>query len=452
MYLKNRLCILCSLLLAGLMASCLGDEEEYEYVVSTDAELVGFIISHDSVPELATTLFTIDQERNLIYNRDSLLYTTVIPDSIKAIVTYISGSGLDGNVLDITNLAEGDSTWIASGDSLDITKPLKLKVYAPDQATTKVYTFRLNIHTLNPDSIRYDKVASGLSFLQTDETKTIAYNGKFFTYSKIANQLQLYSSSNAIDWQAETLSGLPENTVIKDILPTTNQVFAYTDNGDLYTTNDANANLWRKIDPEYPVISILGFLNAGDNQTEGLSMIVNKGGTKVFAFTNDATEWLYGEAVPDNFPLHDFSSCSSIQLKIGRITLIGGISGNGAVQNAVWSTQNGLYWAKLTGERYTFPPLTGANAFFYNNELWLLNGKLTDDTFNKEIYYSIDGGTTWLTKSLSVFQLPEEYEPRYLSSVVTDSENKYFYIIGGTQSGFLPEIWKGCLNKAEFAY
>ncbi|MDR3339548.1 MAG: DUF6242 domain-containing protein, partial [Candidatus Symbiothrix sp.] len=246
MYLKNRLCILCSLLLAGLMASCLGDEEEYEYVVSTDAELVGFIISHDSVPELATTLFTIDQERNLIYNRDSLLYTTVIPDSIKAIVTYISGSGLDGNVLDITNLAEGDSTWIASGDSLDITKPLKLKVYAPDQATTKVYTFRLNIHTLNPDSIRYDKVASGLSFLQTDETKTIAYNGKFFTYSKIANQLQLYSSSNAIDWQAETLSGLPENTVIKDILPTTNQVFAYTDNGDLYTTNDANANLWRK--------------------------------------------------------------------------------------------------------------------------------------------------------------------------------------------------------------
>jgi hypothetical protein len=240
--------------------------------------------------------------------------------------------------------------------------------------------------------------------------------------------------------------------VIKDILPTTNQVFAYTDNGDLYTTNDANANLWRKVNTEYPVISILGFLNAGDNQTEGLSLIVNKAGTKVFAFTTDAVEWLYGEAVPDNFPLHDFSSCSSIQLKIGRITLIGGISGNGAVQNAVWSTQNGLYWAKLTGERYTFPPLTGANAFFYNNELWLLNGKLTDDTFNKEIYYSIDGGTTWLTKSLSVFQLPEEYEPRYLSSVVTDSENKYFYIIGGTQSGFLPEIWKGCLNKAEFAY
>jgi hypothetical protein len=440
------------LLLAGLMASCLGSEEEYEYVVSTDAELLGFMISHDSVPELATLTFTIDQERNLIYNHDSLPHNTVIPDSCKAIVTYVSGSGSENNVLDITNLAEGDSTWIASGDSLDITKPLKLKVYAPDQATTKVYTFQVNIHTLNPDSIRYDKIASDLSFLQTDETKTIAYSGKFFTYSKIENQLQLYSSSNAVDWQAETLSGLPGNTVIKDILPTNNQVFAYTNNGDLYTTNDANANLWRKINTEYPVVSILGFLEAGDNQTEGLSTIVDKQGTKVFAFTGDATEWLYGEAVPDNFPIHDFSSCSRIQLKIGRITNVGGISGNGTVQNAAWSTQNGLYWAKLTGERYSFPPMTGANAFFYNNELWLLNGKLTDDTFNEEIYYSIDGGTTWQTKSLSVFLLPTEYEPRYFSSVVTDSENKYFYIIGGTQSGFLPEIWKGCLNKVEFAY
>ena len=450
----NGIYVLWLYILLSLMASCLGSNDYNELYSITDAELVFFgLYENDSLPELEKVVFTIDQRGpvGLIYNYDSMAFLTELPE--KVFITYVSGSGMD-NLLNIT---DGDSIWLKTGDSIDISKPLSLKVYALDGITTKLYTAQLNIHQVDPDSVQFSRVASELPFLQTEDTKTVVFNDYFLTYSKTGGQIQLHSSQDAVNWTQETVSGLPANAVIKGIQSNGVRLFAYTEDGELYVRYDLSIDQWIVVNKpaSIKVKSILGYLNAGPKQPEGLSLVVEANGINTFAFTEDLVHWEYDSIspipIPDNFPLYDFSSYSYELMLTGRITIFGGISSDGTLLNTVWSTENGRYWAKLSGEMNTFPPLEGANVFYYNNEFWLINGK-SEGYFNMFIYYSRDGGVTWQVKAEEKYSTPEEYIPRYNASLVPDKENKYFYIIGGIHDGILPEVWKGFLNKMEFEH
>jgi hypothetical protein len=451
------------------MASCLGsnsnNNDDYPW---TDAEIVNFSLSSDSLSTLANVVFTIDQRAGLIYNYDSMAYQTAL--KYKPIITYTSGAGT-ANVLNITG---GDSIWVASGDSLSIVdslriyspdisdsltvyvpKTLTFRVYSLDAQTTKTYTMQLNIHQVDPDSMVYSRIDPELSFLKAEETKTVMLNNTFHTYSRINGLIQLHTSSDAINWTQETVSGLPVNVVISGIQSNGNQLFAYTDDGDLYVRHDLTVDEWLLVDKpsSIKIKSILGYLNASPNNPEGLSLIIETEGKNTFAFTKDFIQWDYDSTVsiPDNFPMTDFSTYCYELMYLQRITIIGGISSNGVVQNAVWATDNGRYWAKLTSDGVNvFPPLEGANAIYYNKEFWLMNGQ-SGGSYNKNIYYSVDGGITWQIKPEKC-TLPINYTGRYGASVVMDKDNKYFYIIGGKQAVNLTDIWKGGLNKMEFAH
>ena len=448
-------------ILAGSIASCFGGSNEYETFPLTDAELLDFRLYHnDSLPELEDVVFTIDQRGEgsfgLIYNYDSMAYMTELPE--KVFVDYLSASGMD-NVLNIT---DGDSIWLKSGDSIDISKPQTLKVFALDGVTTKLYIAQLNIHQVNPDSVQYNQIASDLSFLQTEDTKTVVFNERFLTYSRLNitpppgySSIQLHTMQDAALWIGE-FSKLPENTVIRGIQSNGNRLFAYTEDGELYIRYDLNADQWVQANKpaSIKIKSILGYLNAGHDQPEGLCMVVETDGINTFAFTEDFTHWEYDSISPtpiqDDFPLYDFSTHSYQVMLTERITIFGGTSINGVAQYSVWSTENGRYWAKLTGQIDIFPRLAGANIFYYNDEFWLINGIL-DDYYNENVYYSRDGGVTWQIKPED-YQLPEDYPERYNASLVADKDNKYFYIIGGKQTDVLPDIWRGHLNKLGFKH
>jgi len=443
--LKNGLYLLSFSLLASLMASCLGNNNYTgDTYPITDAELLSLSLTSDSVPLLKSVVFTIDQRTGMIYNYDSMAYQTVIRDSV--IIKYVSGVGTD-NVLNITG---GDSIWVKNGDSISISKPLTLRVYALDGETTKTYTLQLNIHQVDPDSMQYAQVASGLSFLQTGDTKTVAFNSQFLTYSRINNQIQLYSSSDAVHWTQKSFSGLPANVVIRGIQSNNNQLFAFTDDGRLYI--DSIGNQWELVNKpsSIKVKNILGYLSATSNNPEGLSLVVESEGVNIFALADkDFIQWNYDTTpVPNDFPLSGFSSHSYQQMYLSRINVFGGISADGRVQNATWTTSDGRYWAKLSNDNNALPRLEGANVFYYGNGFWLINGRVGNG-YNKKVYYSPDGGITWQLQPEKC-SLPNNYIGRYGASLVLDKDNKYFYIIGGKQTGVLSDIWKGFLNKVEF--
>ena len=457
--LKNGLYLLGLSMLVSLMASCLGGSSYDEDIYSlTDAELLSFSLSSDSVSGLASVVFTIDQQKGEIYNYDSMAYLAEIKD--KVIVKYISGTGTN-NVLNITN---NDSVWVKSGDSIDISIPQILKVFALDGETKKLYRVQLNIHQIDPDSVQYRRIASDLSFLQNEETKTVVFNKRFLTYTKFklpattgySDFIKLYSSTDAVNWAEEGVSELPANTVVKGIYSSGDRLFAYTETGELYVRIDDTMDQWIQVNKpsSIKVKSILGFLNVNPKQPqpEGLSMVVEADGIYKFALMKDFDQWEYSaNSIPDNFPLYVFSSHSHQVMLTERISIFGGVSLSGEAQNSVWSTENGLYWANLsTGSTNVFPPLKGANVFYYNQEFWLINGK-SGNNYNEEVYYSIDGGVTWLTKPAKCW-MPGDYSLRYNASLVVDKDNKYFYIIGGEHDAVLPEVWKGFLNKMEFEH
>jgi len=453
---KGLLFISLLLSIIGLLISCLGGNNGYDNIITEDAEILYFSLKSDSVPNLANVVFSIDQDQSVIYNNDSMPYLTEIKD--KVIVTYTSAAQTN-NVLNITN---GDSTWVSSGDSLDVSKPLKLRVYAVNGSTTKEYTMKLNIHQVDPDSVQYVQIASDQVFLQAENLQTILYKDNYFTFTQTNGEINLYSSSDAVNWTSVTLTGLPANTVIRGIQSSAERLFAYTSDGDYYVCADSTASDWSKINLPYPVVTILGYLKLGQGQpqlSEGLSLIVKKDGQNVFAFqaydnrlmNPVGSYWTYGDVVPVDFPLSEFASIQSERLKLGYVTIIGGLSSAGAMMNDVWSSGNGLYWAKLTNTTFIFPPLQGANVIAYNNEFWIINGKEKDGTYNRGVYFSKDGGTTWVLKGTQSLY-PDVYPRRYGASAVVDRNGINFYILGGRSEneGVLTDIWTGFINRQTF--
>ncbi|GHS91177.1 hypothetical protein FACS1894203_1470 [Bacteroidia bacterium] len=439
MNLRKGFYIFCSVIMISVLTSCLGSDDT-EVLIPIDAQITTFRVSHDSVPALDSLVFSIDHFKGLIYNHDSLRYGTEIQE--KVIVTFSTSAYA---VVDITHKEAGDSAIIASGDSLNLREIARLRVYAYS-GITKEYEVKLNIRQVDPDSIRYWKIVDDLGFPDAGQTKSVYFLQKHYTFTSTGNGVKLYGSSDAENWKEESIIGIPDDVIVSEIQNTGLTLFAYTASGRLYRST--NVTSWELVTTEYPVKAVFGYIEKTPIQEAGFVLLVEKEGKNIPAFTLDFANWSYGSELPESFPVSDFSSVKYNRMSLDRVTVIGGKSSSGNFQNTVWSTSNGVYWAKITDDkRGLFPVMEGFNAFIYNEMIYLLNGRILDGgDFNKVTYHSKDGGTTWQTDQEKTY-LPDEYEGRYGASVVVDKDN-YQYIIGGYQSaGPLKDVWKGILNK-----
>ena len=362
MNLRTGFCILLVALGLTCLFSCLGTSDDFPYEISTDAQLTSFSLSHDSLSVLATAKFSIDQTNSLIYNYDSLPYLT---DTAKiaslAIVNYTAGSGASPSIR--LEYLDGDTTWIANGDSLRLAPVFDLKLYAPG-GQSKTYTVHFNIHQIDPDSVQYHLATHAPTVTAPDSTLT--------------------------RYCPDTLK----------------------------------------------IVTYLGFLRP-DKQEE-LALIVKDKDVLRFAFAKDPVTYLLGEKIPENFPLTGFSVLNDRSFA-GRLTIIAGLQ-------SVWATDNGLYWVNLFDTIGDLPLIEGGNAFFYNGEIWFLNGKIVNGGYNSKVYFSIDGGRVWKEKPQKM-QAPASFPLRQDATVAVDEEGKYFYIVGGrNQGGTLGDVWKAALN------
>ena len=361
--------LLAALSLMGLF-SCLGEPDNIEYEISTDAQLISFSLSHDSLAVLATTKFSIDQANSLIYNYDSLPYLTNMNkiDS-RAIVTYTAGSGASPSIY--LEYLDGDTVWVASGDSLRLDTQFSLKLCAPS-GDWKTYTVHFNIHRMDPDSVQY--CLATLSDVPVVATP---------------------------DW--ETLTQHCPDTL--------------------------------------EVITCLGFLHP--DEQEGLTLIVKDKDDYRFAFSKDLVDYQLGEIIPDDFPWSTRFSVLNDRSFAGRLTIIANLQ-------SVWATDDGLYWTNLFGTEESLPLIEGGNAFFYNGEIWFINGKIVKGDYNSKIYFSSNGGVVWKEKPKKM-QPPAAFPLRLNAKVVVDADGKYFYTCEGqNQMGDLSDVWKIALNSRLF--
>ncbi|MDR1738215.1 MAG: DUF6242 domain-containing protein [Candidatus Symbiothrix sp.] len=153
MFLRKSFIAICSILMAVSLYSCLGNDDEFDDPIYTDAQIISLTFSHSDISELGETVFSIDQTKGAIYNLDSLPFLTVLPDSV--LLTYSTGTGT-GQSLQI--IAGADSIWKESGDSIHLENNLlEFICYAPN-GESQHYTVQVNIHQTDPDMVNYQQL------------------------------------------------------------------------------------------------------------------------------------------------------------------------------------------------------------------------------------------------------------------------------------------------------
>ncbi len=443
---------ICGVILVAL-TSCLGSDESEEYF-TTSAEILTFSVSHEKITALDSVIFHIDQVfeqgndsiTGHIYNKDSVRYG-VNPGNYRLSVKYTAGGyGFYNMVMDESGNIK-DSVWINPGDTLDFSKPLLLKSYAADMKKFKIYKAELNFAKTDPDSIQYKQIASNLNFLNAPESKTIGFNQQFYTYSQPAAVVVLNTSTDGKSWQSESLTGFPDNAVLASITESNGKLYLISQNNKMYVSPDARS--WTEIPVAYPVVTLMGAIQPGTMLSQLLSCVVKHDETLYFATTLGDGQFVLGNAVPSDFPAQGFASLSFERMQMHYLLVVGGQTGSGVIKNAVWSTENGLYWTLISekNEAGRFPAMTGANVLKYGQDgnLLLFNGKLSGGSFNKEVYQSKDNGIYW-QKLPNKYKFPATYSNRYNASAVLGDKN-IFYIFGGKQVNPVTDCWSGRQNK-----
>ncbi|MDL2224131.1 DUF6242 domain-containing protein [Bacteroidales bacterium OttesenSCG-928-M06] len=432
------------------MTSCLGDDNnEDDYIVSTDSQLTDVVLTSSRIPALATTSFTIDQVRSLVYNHDSLPFG-VDTTGVNVKLSYVTGSGFQNFQTDV----DGDTAWIANGDSVRIAQLSRFNIYAPN-GNKKEYIFKINIHQVDPDSMQYSLLSEHEPILSSGNNKTIFWGDAFYTYVRESNnEVRAYSAVDLKKWVEISLIDFPENVILSSIQITQRGLVAYTEDGFLCTGHIDQREIvtprpmeplgqkWNTHAFDYPVVSVLGDLKTPQGE-ERLSLILNKQGTSTFAYLSEGNLY-YGEPVPENFPVCNFSVVNNNQAS--SITVVESLA-------SVWSTINGTYWAHLDNPQQEYPHDKGGNAFMYAGKLYYLGGCSSDFTYSRDVYTSSDGGIVW-EKMEEKAQPFENYIPREQASLIVDQKGIYFYIIGGKNTTInaagLTDIWRVAVNSQLF--
>jgi hypothetical protein len=201
------------------------------------------------------------------------------------------------------------------------------------------------------------------------------------------------------------------------------------------------ATITQHCPPELEVVVCLGFLRPEVQRQ--LFLIVRDGTDLRFACSDDLRVYRLGDKVPADFPLAGFSTIHN-RAFAGEMTIISGLQ-------SVWMSNDGLYWSNIFDTTAPLPVIEGGNAFYYNDELWFMNGKIRDGEYNRKVYGSVNNGIVWTERTEKV-QVPEAFPLRRDAQVVVDADGKYFYISGGRNENTptLDDAWRAALNAKLF--
>ncbi len=472
-----------ALLLLGIFvicfSSCLGNDDESTYIPSGDAQVYYFHLQNDSIPALDSVKFTIDQLNGKIYNPDSMPYGTVIKE--KVVCTFTT-RGVAGIQVKQTALADTLSWWNTT-DSLDFTRPVEFVVTPMDGIHKKPYTAWINIHTVNPDSMAWRRLAEGIYppvesadlynkpvvMMSPDSTEywmfaTAIESGR--------NTYSLYKAplSGPADWRLETDHiAFPYDASLGESAPVVrldqmvwwNDTLIVPQQSGMAQTQlykSANGKDWEKVPlADTPFIqTILGVVGMPGRDNYLCTVALTPSGQLAFCRTPDLTTWEFEESeMPSGFPAGgNFASLSYENMYHPYLLLVGGReSQNGALLNTAWNTSDGLNWIKYESVLSPFDqPREGAMLTPYDGKFYLIGGTDAAGQTTRSIVYSTDRGLSWKpVDDLKVF--PADYNARSFASVHVDKENNLL-LFGGRESAssaWLDEVWSGKINRLGFA-
>ena len=460
------------------------DDDTYSFSTSTQTTLItGFGLQDDS--EVLTSLdsvhFTVDYDKGLIYNADSLPVGTNIT-GLKVTVDFLNTvSSAVFNITGATSQADTTIEYTSSmSTKLDFTGKTVLTVTSSDKSQVKDYEIKVLVHKVNPDLLvwpqewrrdlpGYDANITGHKAVkQGDLYRVLTYNGT------VCNLLTA-SSPNQGTWEKQTLD-LPFAPQVSSFTATDDALFVLAQDGTLYTSPDGVA--WSTCGVTWH--SVLG---AYDGRLLGIVA----GTDGYYHDEYPHSDGFNASLVEEGFPVSHSSSMiftDNTWTVSQQAMLVGGYDSKGNMLSDVWGF-DGMKWGKINNSHsqllpaladatlfsyYTYKTLPGVRRYGRQQTWFVMGGRKADGTLNGKIYLSNTQGIVWAeadSTSTQPSNMPNfygaqafvnfetltasgaSYLPRRVQSLVTSWECPFIYLMGGynDQGALLPYTWRGVYNR-----
>lgn len=502
------------LLTTVALPSCNKNNEEeesetyYGSMTTTSTLVSNFYFKSDAnvIDHLDSVFFSIDQERCVIYNADSLPVGTKVtallpvvsfPSTVSSAKFIVKG----GKVQSDTTITYTSS----STDSIDFSGNVQLQVTSNDGQYTRTYTIKVNVHQTEPDELYWSQLARRDLPNVTGTVKAVK------AVQRDADNyycLMLDGGDYVLSHAAHPAQGTWDKQVLS--FPFTPDVNSFTATSEAFYLLDTEGNLYRSDD-----------CTAWTSCGVKWSWLIGAYGDKVLGVNIDGGEYRYDEyprasgyalqVIDPEFPVKGGSAlalASNEWTDASQASFMGGVKSDGSLSNLVWG-YDGTRWGQVsnTSQTNVLPALSGAMLIPYvtykvsttnfkaeQRVTWLvLGGRTGSGSINNRVYASYNQGITWqvgfdglqlpthvtpgadaqafvLSKTLKASSnvnvwrgLPLRVESTWAHSImrkaasdrtqpVTEWECPYIYVFGGTTASgeVLNNVWTAVLTRLTY--
>lgn len=390
---------------------------------------------------------TINQRTLMIENMDSLLYGT----QLRSVLVNISYAG--SKLMYFTKIG-ADSIWLDynSTDSMDLRNPLKLMLIANNGLSSRLYTLKLNVHSVEGDSLYWKKAGDAVPQLQgMSQHCAIIVQGCLAVLGKTANTISLVERTSEGVWN-DSPTNLSFNADLQTVVKKGDSFFVSTAEGDIYTTEDGRN--WQKLN----IVQHPGLVLAGATSDYLYALMDGK---LYRCYKDELDEWNFqSEALDESSMALPSSEVKTLLMQQAngnqRLVLVGNRAGEDNKTSDVWSKMWGkgtseseaewVYFNQTEDNKCTLPQLEYLNLIQYDGKCMAFGGaSVAGKGTNKAmdvLYVSENYGISW--NKNSELHLPTELKgvggP---ISCVVDEDNVIWIIANG-------EVWRGKLNRLDF--
>lgn len=401
--LKN---IIFGLTLAFTLSSALvgcNSKEEILYTLPSSTTVRSFNLSADTkvLPNLDSVFFSIDLYSYEIFNADSLPFGTKVDKLVPVILTE-SASAVE---LIVSQANGNDTTYNYlenTNDSIDFTKPVRLRVVSYDGVNESTYKIHVNVHKVQTDTLVWSRMEGGslptLFNAVNEQHTTMSPGGVYYCMTSYQGEYAIaYTTDLNASWNVAK-SEMSFNPEINSFTAASDALYILDKDGLIYKSTDEGLT-WEATGVQ-------------------AQHIIGAYGSRLLTTNNPAGNWSISEypsgnsiKAPENFPVRNTSNSTTISFEMSiseQLLITGGKKADGTLTGDTWGF-DGKDWAKISRtplpekiENLTLVPYFALQTDSISwrvsksrSVLLAMCGNKADGVNNDTIYISKDFGINW---------------------------------------------------------